>query len=300
MQEHIPQVAPPNVDPPADTNNPCQSVIAVEYLHIPEDQDDGVFDRTLSNVDDGEEFLCELADGTTLPISGTSDQISEMRAMLQNGSLISAHSTVAVAADSADLLADAAAIAGMPAQEGELGRLMEPTISLAPGNVIVQASPDSGRRLRRLATYEGKKKILVVRVIDKDGRAVPESAQEVSDKIFGTYGDTATMTSQFAACSFNALEIVWDDFDRRVHAAPGVIEVKIDVSLYNGKSTIRNAVTTEVDKVVNTNAYDHVMYVLEACYQECGWAAYAYVNSWNSVYQNRYFKYVGVQMHEIG
>ena len=31
--------------------------------------------------------------------------------------------------------------------------------------------------------------------------------------------------------------------------------------------------------------YQQVMYVVEDCYgDDCGWAAYAYVNSWNSVY----------------
>ena len=68
------------------------------------------------------------------------------------------------------------------------------------------------------------------------------------------------------------------------------------------------------------------MFVLEKCYNGCGWAAYAYVNSWMSVYQVRihvalacyakavvshsdrtaikwqsvYYKHVGVQVHELG
>ena len=32
----------------------------------------------------------------------------------------------------------------------------------------------------------------------------------------------------------------------------------------------------------------------------CGWAAYAYVNSWMSVYQAHYYKLVGVTVHELG
>jgi hypothetical protein len=42
------------------------------------------------------------------------------------------------------------------------------------------------------------------------------------------------------------------------------------------------------------------MYILEKCYLECGWAAYAYINSWNSVYQNWYYYATGVQVHELG
>jgi len=39
------------------------------------------------------------------------------------------------------------------------------------------------------------------------------------------------------------------------------------------------------------------MYVLHSCIVGCGWAAYAGVNSWYSVYQGGYYKQVGVQMH---
>jgi len=42
------------------------------------------------------------------------------------------------------------------------------------------------------------------------------------------------------------------------------------------------------------------MYMLEGCYGNCGWAAYAYVDHWNSVYQGNYYYMTGVQMHEIG
>ena len=46
--------------------------------------------------------------------------------------------------------------------------------------------------------------------------------------------------------------------------------------------------------------YKHVMYVLQKCYLECGWAAYAYVGGWNSVYVGAYYKQVGVTVHELG
>ena len=37
------------------------------------------------------------------------------------------------------------------------------------------------------------------------------------------------------------------------------------------------------------------MYVVEKCYVGCGYAAYAYVNGWLSVYQDQFYKHVGVQ-----
>lgn len=46
--------------------------------------------------------------------------------------------------------------------------------------------------------------------------------------------------------------------------------------------------------------FDHVMFGVEKCYLECGWAAYAGVNSWFSVYQGNNYKYPAVSLHEVG
>ncbi|EED94554.1 predicted protein [Thalassiosira pseudonana CCMP1335] len=116
----------------------------------------------------------------------------------------------------------------------------------------------------------------------------------MSDKIFGTDGDTATMTSQFNACSFGKLTITNDysvDISKK-ESAKGVVEVKINVDITtSNKGTIRNAVTQAVQAKLGRSLpgpWDHVM------------AAYALVNSWNSVYQKNYYKFPGVQTHEIG
>lgn len=59
-------------------------------------------------------------------------------------------------------------------------------------------------------------------------------------------------------------------------AAPGVIEVNINVKLEtSSKSTIRNEVTKAVQAKLGFNLpsnFDHVIYILEKCYVECGWA----------------------------
>jgi len=46
--------------------------------------------------------------------------------------------------------------------------------------------------------------------------------------------------------------------------------------------------------------YQHVLYVLEDCYVDCGWAGYASINGWRSVFQGIYFKHVWALVHEIG
>ncbi|KAL7467022.1 hypothetical protein ACHAXS_007290 [Conticribra weissflogii] len=292
-------------DSPSDGSggeNPCAAVIAIDYLPIPKQDFAG---RLLEEDGDlGEEFVCELENGYTVPITGSAAQLSEMRALLSDGTFISAENSVEIDAGDASMLAASLVhpISGMPLAGEELVEALPSEISLAPGPVKVTAGRRRLGEARRLAQYNGDMKVLVVRVIDKKGRAVPEDASEVSDKWFGTHGDTATFKSQIEACSFGKFKVIYDekggDYDD-----DGVVEVEIGIELKTSQNNIRNAVRAAVEaktgKKLNKD-YNFVAYVLENCYKDCGWAAYAYINSWNSVYQKFYHKYVGVQIHEIG
>jgi hypothetical protein len=54
-------------------------------------------------------------------------------------------------------------------------------------------------------------------------------------------------------------------------------------------------------KIALPGPYDHVMYILEKCYVDCTYAAYAYINGYlGVVYQGENYKYVGGLMHETG
>ena len=53
----------------------------------------------------------------------------------------------------------------------------------------------------------GIKNVLAVRVTDINGLSPPESAIEISNDIFGTYGDVVTLKSQLDNCSMNRLTI---------------------------------------------------------------------------------------------
>ena len=165
---------------------------------------------------------------------------------------------------------------------------------------------DNRRRLSQRGT--GELTFLVVKVIDMNGNGRPESKAEISDDIFGSFTDTMTLKSQMEDCSFGKVQIIPahvtnNHFDTT--ASPGVIEVNIDISIIgNSRTKIRNAATNKLEALFGGDRqwyqpYDHVMLVLNACYGQsgCGWAAYAYKNSWLSVYQGRFYKYVGVQMH---
>ena len=124
-----------------------------------------------------------------------------------------------------------------------------------------------------------------------------------SDEVWGTGIDTVNLKSSLEECSWDKMTVSPGIGDTN-EVATGVIEVDIGVPLEgNSRSTIRNAVTTAVtNKLGHTlpGPYDYVLYSLQGCYVDCGWAAYAYINSWNSVYQGSYYKRPGVLVHELG
>ena len=172
-----------------------------------------------------------------------------------------------------------------------------------------------GNRERDLQTdtsfgsHVGVKHTLVVKVYDVNGKARTESPEQISDDIFGTNGDAVNLRTQMSACSMGRVDFRPGDngngnIDQTLYVAPGVITVQIDISIEsNSRTDIENAITTKVQyKLKSTlpGPYKHVIYIVEKCYVDCTYAAYAYVNSYLGVYQGENYKYVGVLMHEIG
>ncbi|KAL3801325.1 hypothetical protein ACHAW5_002240 [Stephanodiscus triporus] len=175
--------------------------------------------------------------------------------------------------------------------------------------LLVDGDVNHARELQTsFGSHVGIKPTLVVKVFDVNNKARSESPMEISDDIFGTNGDPVNLRSQMSACSMGRVDFVPGDnnygIDQSLYDAPGVITVKIEISLENNTRTgIENAITAKVqDKLQMTlpGPYKHVMYIVEKCYVNCGYAAYAYVNKYISVYQGENYKYVGVLMHEIG
>ena len=298
----------------------------------------------------GEEFVCELITGDTVPISATPQQVDELRLALADGSLVSAVSTIAVqevtvvttttianedgggegtgsveveeleqvvvdiAMMEEDMVQDVVqeVIASSENSDGSGSSRFIESVSLPPGSIQLQTEGTARKRRqlreqqqkqREMASYTGTKPVLVVRVTDVNGLAPTGDAHFMSDKFFGTYGDTETMVSQFASCSYGAYQIVLQQYPQM--SAPGVLDVWIPISIQNSaRDAIRKAVHSAVSAKLGFNAqpgpFAHVLYVVEKCYVDCGWAAYAYVNSWLSVYHSNYFMYPAVSLHEIG
>jgi hypothetical protein len=120
--------------------------------------------------------------------------------------------------------------------------------------------------------------------------------------VFGTGVDPVNLKSGLEECSWDKLTVVPGLSDPN-EVATGVIEVDIGISFTNNtRGTIRNAITTAVQTKLGHSLpgpYDYVLYSVQNCYVDCGWAAYAYINSWNSVYQGVYYKRPGVLIHEV-
>ena len=239
-----------------------------------------------------DQFECEMDPedanghyGLSFPIQATQAQNQMMISMLQSGDLVSGYSTLL-----------------LPGSEIGTGGFEE-GVFLPSGHEISLGKKNShAQGHRHLAVVTGNKPILAVKVNAPD-KIVAATPEEISDDIFGTYGDPVNMKSQFFACSFGKLNIA-AGISNEHELEPGVMEVTITVNLVgNSRATIRNAITTAVQAKLGFSLpgpYEQVMYIVEGCYEDCGWAAYAYVNSWNSVFQGQYYKFSGVQMHELG
>ena len=258
-----------------------------------------------------EEFVCELYNGHTIPLDGTPKQISELRSFLNDGKLVSAVSSVEVESVAGGKMSEDDIIAILQNDEEEEHTSYDKKVVLPEGSIRI--INDSERRLehnnhRRLNMYEGDKKILVVRVIDKIGKSPPGDAAYTSNKFFGTFGDQMTMKSQFKACSFDKFRVTTNygtDIDRSLMAADGVLEININIKLEDStQAQVRSACISKIHSVLGVSnlsqQFDHVVLLVEDCYEvgddTCGFAAYAYINHWLSLFIQSNWVYPAVQM----
>jgi hypothetical protein len=150
-------------------------------------------------------------------------------------------------------------------------------------SVIVE---DIAEGRRRLAPNQGVLKAKVVRVTAQktDGTLVSPtaSAAQLRDDIFL---DSSCLSSQYNACSKGKLTIPEGPIEEITIAADPTADAK---------QTLENLATAAVDRT----GFDLVMFCQPP--GTTGWIAYAYINSWNSYYNNDWCRYVSAQLHEVG
>ena len=170
------------------------------------------------------------------------------------------------------------------------------------GNI---ATLHSGRKLQT-----GSRTVLAVRVLLNDGEYNHADQTGLSNDIFGNGVDLHNLKSQFAACSYGKLNfekvadraMKVDPNDGTTRINNGVVDIKVNLSIKAGDSAIRNAVTTKINSVFGVTIpkilANHVMYCMPSGAM-INKTAYAYVNSWNSVYNNKFCNMLSAQMHEV-
>jgi hypothetical protein len=153
--------------------------------------------------------------------------------------------------------------------------------------------PNHGRRLASV----GNKEMLAIRVVAADTQTTA-TEEQISDSWFGTYGDPVNLKSQYAACSYDALQC---NAATTSSGVAGVHEVTITNTVSGAAdSTIRDAVVAAGNAALGNmeSQFDHVMLCLPPG-TSGGWIAYAYVNWYLSVYNNNWCNYVSAQMHGV-
>jgi hypothetical protein len=122
---------------------------------------------------------------------------------------------------------------------------------------------------------------------------------EISNAVFGTSGDPVNLVSQYRACSYDKLRFAPTTESGTTN---GVYEVSITQTVAGVDNTVvREAALTVLTQKFGdwTSKFDHVMLCLPPG-TSGSWIAYAYVNSYLTVYNNEWCNSVSGQMHEIG
>ena len=263
----------------------CVSITAVTKTPYHHNKD--MHDNDTLHMD----FVCELSsNGHHISVQGTNDQMVELQTLFREGRLVSGTST----------------IEGMS--------VLDNVAYLPPGKVSInnQGNGTNENRIgdRSLSISSNNTKpryVLAVRVTDSNGKVNPATADVISDKLFGTYGDSFTMKSQMEACSFGSFSAQTNYPVNNISqhlSAPGVIDVDMNIPLLgNNRLSITDAAQYAVEEKLGftlPGPFHHVMFIFEQCYTDCGWGAFAYTNSFVSAYIDDYWSFVGVTMHELG
>lgn len=240
-------------------------------LHIPNSND-----NTNINDDDHEIFDCEL-DGLTRQLIMDDTQKQTMNKLWKEGKITPGRSKLQIGSAEVDSR-EIKVPRGLDVRYKIIDDIKDDIKNNRMNKNDKHSNGFFNRRLANNGGTIGDKPILAVRVIDKNGKARPESAAQISDDIFGTANDPVNLKSQLEACSMGKLNIIPGDNNvidwgsegvaNNPYAAQGVIEVTIDVDIQTAASRydVKNAVTAAVQDKLGFSLpgpYDQVMYVLE-------------------------------------
>ena len=232
------------------------------------------FDETSLSADEGDEYKCELH--------------PEDRANA---------GTYFVSIEGVDSTQLAATSSGETTLVAEGATIMNGVLSVPSGAAVRLETPETRRRL---AKTEGTRRVLVVRAETKGGDTIG-SKRDLTDRIFGTHGNSINMRSQYLGCSHDKLDFVpfEGSTQKGYHVTEGVIEVDIDKD-FRGKSRYdaEDALEAAAASVVGDlqSQFDNVILCIPPG-TSGAWIAYAYVNSWLSAYNDQWCEKLSTLVH---
>jgi len=161
-----------------------------------------------------------------------------------------------------------------------------------------QQSP-ANHHHRKLTT--GTRSVLAVRIAAPDS-TTSFTEQQLSNSIFGNNVDTVNLRDQYLRCSANQLEFT--KATGSLIGSDGVVTVEITQNVIGvDDQVLRNAVNIKLAQMFGVSSAsqiaDHIMHCIPPG-SAGSWIGYAFVNSWNSIFNNQWCTYSSIQMHEVG
>ena len=172
---------------------------------------------------------------------------------------------------------------------------------------------------RHLTNYIGEYSVLVVRVIAAD-RSTTSDETTLSNSVFGNGIDATSvnLVSQFKACSYDQMNFVKASNrsgksssmnNEDVKIRNGIVTISLPtVSTAQGDAYMRNTLTIELNEMFDVARPSQLADFLIYCLPKGTYTgarpgegiAYAYINSWLSVFNDEWCRSSSLLMHELG
>jgi hypothetical protein len=183
------------------------------------------------------------------------------------------------------------------------GKLHVPSdASVEFGSIHNSTNPE--HRRRQLSKQTGTNKVLVIRTIAQDSKS-QDTVNILEDTIFGRFGNQVNLMSVYRDCSYGQMTIepFRGETEEKVNVDYGVVEVQVNQRLvdedrFDAENFVSEAAIKQLGDL--RSQFDHVMICLPYGTTRDGaknWLAYAYVNSWLSVYNDKWCSRVSTQVH---
>ncbi|KAL7559358.1 hypothetical protein ACA910_009364 [Epithemia clementina (nom. ined.)] len=130
-------------------------------------------------------------------------------------------------------------------------------IVLPPGPLLLENDNYSFRRRSLIGTAIGSKTFLVVKIMAlNDDEPLLQTESQISDEIFGTFGDEVNLKTQYAKCSRGLFEVLpANDLvggpNNEYSITNGVVTVNVDKEVTDGRLALSNAAMEKLKEMFN-------------------------------------------------